>query len=542
MFRIAPFFPLLVLLTTISTLSGLVAAIGNCLTSDANRPAEVRATEGITCLGPLPPWRLPITDGVDPNTFTLQELCTKPEHGGRAGGRNLGFFCAIPRAGVVGHDNSDEAQIWHKLNNHRTRLYCRQRCFCDYGNADRSVQPLRVPWFYRALERDELKYSIDVDAVSVANDWVGFLGYQSASQITERSLGTKILFLPLYPNCFQLAWEQLAIDRANRITCDGPLPAWPLPAPFAAADFPSLQSLCPVQLSGGNMEANAGGYCHRNNDGTRDVAFTDEMTPRLEWTWDNFQASSAVRFHCWQHCRCAGLSRPENRTLNNLWHVLNDLSIIRDVDGSIKAQKGVGGTASSLTVLPPSTSSDAPASGTCGADGRQFCQAPWPEEVLGPKPRLPLGPAVLAPDPPPRHRPPNPPAEQAPPELDASAQTNPPIQPTCGAECLSNKNCAGSGTAGECRCVVPGLLEAKAQGLDPIFPKALCLLVNQLFVKGAKNPKRAATGRSSMAGDEEWACACNQTYVSRSCCDSPDGMVWEHPRRRLGRLGRGHER
>lgn len=32
------------------------------------------------------------------------------------------------------------------------------------------------------------------------------------------------------------------------------------------------------------------------------------------------------------------------------------------------------------------------------------------------------------------------------------------------------------------------------------------------------------------------ACPCNQTYVSRACCDSQDGTVWEANELKLGAL------
>ncbi|KAI9681394.1 MAG: hypothetical protein M1817_002677 [Caeruleum heppii] len=58
-------------------------------------PAEASPAGVIFCSGPLPPWKLPRFPewDWDPNTFTLQELCAKPQYGGKAPGQHLGAFC-----------------------------------------------------------------------------------------------------------------------------------------------------------------------------------------------------------------------------------------------------------------------------------------------------------------------------------------------------------------------------------------------------------------------------------------------------------------
>jgi len=57
------------------------------------------------------------------------------------------------------------------------------------------------------------------------------------------------------------------------------------------SDFQTNQQLYAVQLNGSLLGANAGGYCHRSDaldpTGTfpvQTVWFSDEMTPRLDWT------------------------------------------------------------------------------------------------------------------------------------------------------------------------------------------------------------------------------------------------------------------
>ena len=77
-------------------------------------------------------------------------------------------------------------------------------------------------------------------------------------------------------------------------------------------------------------DANAGGYCYRGEDAngepTRTVWFSDEFTPRYEWTWGggNFLGSAAIRYHCWQRCACA-----QNPTKGNLTSSLFGTPVMR---------------------------------------------------------------------------------------------------------------------------------------------------------------------------------------------------------------------
>lgn len=62
------------------------------------------------------------------------------------------------------------------------------------------------------------------------------------------------------------------------------MPGFALPGPWSVEEFANNQELCAVQLSSGKPNANAGGYCYRDETAGKAVAFADDMTPRWDWT------------------------------------------------------------------------------------------------------------------------------------------------------------------------------------------------------------------------------------------------------------------
>ncbi|KAI9675009.1 MAG: hypothetical protein M1817_001415 [Caeruleum heppii] len=473
-------------------------------------PAEANPAGKITCLGPLPPWPLPSISDYDANTFTLQELCAKPQYGGRAPYQHLGGFCFTRREAsapigsrqFVAFDFSDGAKISDLLWNPRSVLYCRSRCYCDAHALDRSVQPYIVPDIFRTAWKEAFRgYAVKIDvpddysmfAPPHRNEHEGFIKTTSVWRATE---------VQPAPNVRNYAFSEpiVTMDQANHVTCEGPLPRWSLPWPFTPAQFSSLQRLCAVQLSGGNL----------------DVFFTDEMTPRVDWTWANFAVSAALRFHCYRHCRCSNLPERQNRTraLVGMWRFLEGADLVERADGAVEVQvRDRDRSPSKIPILPamPADGSPAPA-GTCGPDRVRLCSSPWPSDVLGP---IPTGPPPLE-------------------ALEAvDGQTS--RLPQCGAKCVSNEACRAPGSPLGCRCVVPSETEARTIGADPVFPMALCLLITQGLVQGPKKVNPLG-GRAVPNEETAWACACNRTYVSRSCCQSDGGMVWEDHHLRLGQL------
>ncbi|KAI9679735.1 MAG: hypothetical protein M1817_004749 [Caeruleum heppii] len=230
-------------------------------------PGKADPTGNITCQGPLPVWDFPSFDGWDPNLFTLQELCAKPQYGGRGPGQHLGGFClplnnvASPQLGpgIVGFDDSERAQISAQLNNPRIIYYCRCRCFCNHQLSveERTAQPSQVPDYYRSVpRRHDDTYMIKID---IPDDYAG-------PQAAHRGRSDEMVFATRLNRKAQVdvhtgffdRQDTVSIDSANHITCEGSLPSFPLPLPYTVNDFSGLQDLCAAQLTRGNPAANAG--------------------------------------------------------------------------------------------------------------------------------------------------------------------------------------------------------------------------------------------------------------------------------------------
>ncbi|KAI9674167.1 MAG: hypothetical protein M1817_001985 [Caeruleum heppii] len=505
-------------------------------------PAEANPEHNLTCVGPLPPWPLPRFPEFDPNNFTLQQLCAKPQYGGRAPQQHLGAACFKPRhddRGAIFFDTTEASKVARDLVNPRILLYCRTRCFCNRyrhsGNVTlpRDVSPMHGTQYHATWQ----SYQIKIDEVDdFAVPW-----HQHTTEVGELRPMTPINYGVQAGRTRLLYHLLVSIPNAANVTCQGPVPRALIPEPYASSDFQNLQKLCAVQLNGGHAWvtqsphaflilpraawlmnirifsfANAGGYCHRNSDGSRDVAFTDEMTPRVDWTWaGNFLVSANLRFYCWQRCTCQGVPLPVgNRPLATLWHFLSSADLVEDPDGlvTLKALSRVGLAASSIAVRPANAVDGSPAAGSCGADGKQYCYRSWPTDLLGPIPQLTPLPA-------------------ADPKLTTTRF------PMCGSTCVSNADCRGPGSEGGCRCIVPSDPETSAKGLDFVFPQAFCFVISQMMINGVGNNKLGGEKRRDLAEERlRFACPCNVTYVSAACCDDADGLVWEDPGLKLGRL------
>ncbi|KAI9672540.1 MAG: hypothetical protein M1817_003306 [Caeruleum heppii] len=522
-------------------------------------PAEADPRANITCLGPLPDWRIPAVRGADPNTFTLQELCAKPQYGGRGPHQHLGGWC-VPEAlpthlRHLSFDRSMQSShstIWSDVIRHhastlldhpldppsavpyltnspygydRLLLYCKQRCFCNQDVVDRSVRPyvnVIDSSLFLMGPRNSPQVSLHLlpfarYPVPMGNMLLGE-SIDIQQQITEPAKGVP-------------EWNpvDVSLDPQNRVVCTGDLPTWVLPLhPASPDDFRDgetnpNQRLCAVRLNDGHPYANAGSYCHPNQDGTAEVSFSDEMTPRTEWTWPNLQVSLEIRRHCYQNCACVG-NKKSRDTFGSIFRMAENLHLIMPSHhrpGTETATDPSAQSAAPARVAPPSA-------GSCGAYGRQFCPTPWPSAVFGPKPMAPY-------------------------ELSSSTSgaaaeptdvASKPKLPTCGASCVSNAQCRSSPEApSNCRCMAIGEAVAKTLGADPVFPfGAACLLFYE-GLKGALDryakglPKRGdMPDESRNETSETWACACNATYVSRACCESEVGMVWEDADFKLGRL------
>lgn len=120
------------------------------------------------------------------------------------------------------------------------------------------------------------------------------------------------------------------------------------------------------------------------------------------------------------------------------------------------------------------------------------CEMPWPTDILGPVPAEVMKIAL-----------------RGQPAAIGSEPNAPTADPnrSCGNGCLSNNDC---GT--DCLCRIPSIFEAKALGVDPVAPRALCLDVASIF------------GRS-LESQGQIGCLCNATYIAPECCHSRDGRI-----------------
>lgn len=273
--------------------------------------------------------------------------------------------------------------------------------------------------------------------------------------------------------------------------------------------------------------ANAGGYCHRGNDRTtpgfsdfdNQVWFSDEMTPRYEYTWGggNFFLAASLRTYCYAHCYCTsvGKARTRHKTYT-LWQFLRNHQLIAHGNGAMDYGKrrplDTGVYQRIAQVFPPRAGAAPYASGTCGVDGKQFCPAPWPEAQLGPIPRAPpfSTEIVLA-------------------SPDAAGKKNLTV---CGNKCSGQSDCSPAQDGYACDCALPNVEDAQVLGLDPVAPPSICLSLGLLafgFVSRHKSGLQGRDGVGSIYVDEggvPYQCRCNATYTGHECCGSRDGMVW----------------
>lgn len=114
-------------------------------------PAQADPWGNITCYGPPPSYNFPNYQTptrvlAQPSTWTLQQLCAKPQYGGKGEFQHLGAYCQRyerqlqsfqPYMTLV-FDKSDAAKSMWYLGGVTPRLgqYCAQRCFCNYTSSD----------------------------------------------------------------------------------------------------------------------------------------------------------------------------------------------------------------------------------------------------------------------------------------------------------------------------------------------------------------------------------------------------------------------
>ena len=472
----------------------------------SNDLASYDPRKNITCLGD----ESVIGWNIGPARYqgtSMQKLCADPQYGGDSSGPNLRGYCHegdvffgnnIVRspfqetrfAGNVQFNPMTAVDLARSLRNY---LECRNRCFCNYGLEDPSPQPRHVA---------ETRKTFDNPTQSI--DWTIRLDTQDKAEKAVSYALTRLYFFDNYflrPGLDSYAYrhEDVGIDVSNRITCDGPLPTFALPAPYDIHNFANNQALCATQLSGGSPAANAGAYCHQKlhlNGEQPIVSFADDQTPRLDWTWNPgsgaaFFKAASLRFHCWKNCACSFPGRVKNYVDPTLW--MWEWMVENMPKNSISTTKGsrypMGSSTDENGVILTTYKGSGSGNQRCAANAdKQGCDIPWPVEILGPVPKAVMRAAATQP--------------QAP-TIQAWE-----TKKLCGNKCSGMEDCGE-----DCLCRMPSTEEARALGVDPIVPAALCLGLASVF------------GRELGSLEEQVDCLCNATYIAPACCHSRDGIV-----------------
>lgn len=531
---------------------------GSTAVGDNLIPANADPSLNITCVGNSYGYNLPSSAGFDTSTVTMQQLCAKTQFNGGQPGEHIGGWCDYSRhESRVVFDLTAPAQVNPVLANPRVMLACQYRCFCNYGLGADPTQP-PAPIALAPAWRSDQTYEMTVDVLDdfdepawIDNVMATQLGtYQSDGMEVDAPLsghrGGKgampVRVAEVFTESQQVHTKDetpsdpvlphatfLSMNEDNQIECSGVRPLWPLPFPFSIGQFPDLQKLCAVEFSGGLAAANAGGYCHRSNlpggDVSRTVWFSDELTPRYEWTWGgpNFLASAAIRTYCRMRCTCKNDPSKQDPLQqlfgSTVWNIIASQNFAANSDGSITIQ-GTGSQQSETQILPAQPPlnrlNQYAAAGTCGATGRQFCPSTWPTEILGDIKQM------LAPP-------------------NATEIIAPPASPptddftTCGRYCSSQKDCGPGNSQEDCFCGLPSPKDARTLGLDPISPVTVCLVLALAAsgISGRDVPMvddGVATSTPALQyldeRGEPYQCPCNSTYISNECCGAKDGMVW----------------
>ena len=245
----------------------------------------------ITCLGQSYDLHLPfLHNGTDPNTFTMQRLCAKTIYGGAPAFQHFGGWCSKGltvqdhRASDNGEESEDDFDepAWDadgseltgvsfdlsansqaaETTDPRFLLGCFNRCFCNYGIRDLTMQPKRdVPsnadnQFEESRYTGEIKLDVLDDITTFERHKDGRLGANVVEivrmdEIVEpNTRGGSHAWLTNNLGLEGQPWD-LSLDIGNYIVCEGDLPQFPLPAPYPIGEFHSPQELCAVQWSGG---------------------------------------------------------------------------------------------------------------------------------------------------------------------------------------------------------------------------------------------------------------------------------------------------
>ena len=238
-------------------------------------PAEANPEFNITCVGDHSNIQLPIVNRMmptefDPNEFSMQQLCAKPQYGGGERFQHIGGYC-LPQTrghGLIAFDRSPEAATCLLLSNPRVQLECRTRCQC---NALANPRPVTV---YNPRPG---KHNYEIDLDIVRDFQIAAIDHYFGIR-REEVLSTRVLYdlsqvkaqlgnagkpvSHLYP--FTPLFVSVDISKTNLVLCKGSLSLsdaswlgwrqeWGSMRQLAGGGSRiSNQKLCAVALSRGN--------------------------------------------------------------------------------------------------------------------------------------------------------------------------------------------------------------------------------------------------------------------------------------------------
>ena len=253
--------------------------LGEPVAAENFDPAEADPVGNITCLGDSYDLELPLQAHWNPNTVSMQSLCAKTQYGGGPPGQNIAGWCEIPprsrgylhpsNPGTIAFDASPGAQANAQLQNPRVMLGCLYRCFCSNGVEELSLQRLSLqPKTYRSTDifgihtatpevDSDTAYQVKIDVV---DDF--FVPQEQHMGPPQQPAHPGVVVATVYtqtqvelqagnPRELEVTW--VSLDPDNNITCIGNLPTFNLPAPYQISQYGSLQELCAVYGSGGNL-------------------------------------------------------------------------------------------------------------------------------------------------------------------------------------------------------------------------------------------------------------------------------------------------
>ena len=221
-------------------------------------PAEADPRGEISCSGPPPPFlldslKIPGGEPVDPSNFTLQEICAKPQYGGKGPYMHAGGYCL--RYGDWAHvprlvfDSSTVAKVAPRLQHTRVLNYCQLRCYCKRVTLTLLKAQLEVQTRQKPPATIINPQQQTLDPLYIVTDYWRYYSIFRSGQLSWQLNGP------------YRGIESVATTRPpdNHIQCLGAAPGWLFNyadrgiGAYSREVGRNAQTLCANALEGGNM-------------------------------------------------------------------------------------------------------------------------------------------------------------------------------------------------------------------------------------------------------------------------------------------------